>query len=373
MTEKRACKYIFVHGLSGWGSYDERYRRMPYWGMRGGDLMEYLKEQGFSCYAASVAPIGSAWDRACELYAQLAGTRVDYGKAHSKKYRHDRFGTDYAGRALIPDWGPETRIVLLGHSFGGVTVRLFSELLANGDPAEQNAGDDIRPLENAGDDIDTSPFFQGGMGERVCGIVTLAAPTNGTTAYDLFQDPSFHPEKVKVPWWSKPLANMMSKGTRAQVDGRDVRDYAGNDMQIDNAIALNQKITTFPHVYYFSVPCSFTVQQPDGTHKPKKKMEPLFVMRAYQIGAYKGRTAGGMEIDETWRENDGLVNTFSATAPIGAPSKPLEKDHIEPGIWNVFPVYDGDHMALQGGLMKKHNIRNFYLELLQTIDGCMQL
>ena len=39
MTEKRACKYIFVHGLSGWGSYDERYRRMPYWGMRGGDLM----------------------------------------------------------------------------------------------------------------------------------------------------------------------------------------------------------------------------------------------------------------------------------------------------------------------------------------------
>ena len=79
-----------------------------------------------------------------------------------------------------------------------------------------------------------------------------------------------------------------------------------------------------------------------------------------------------MEIDETWRENDGLVNTFSATAPIGAPSKPLEKDNIEPGIWNVFPSYDGDHMALQGGLMKKHNIRKFYLELLQTIDGCLQ-
>jgi len=29
-------QYIFVHGLSGWGSYDDRYRRMPYWGMRGG-------------------------------------------------------------------------------------------------------------------------------------------------------------------------------------------------------------------------------------------------------------------------------------------------------------------------------------------------
>ena len=23
--------FIFVHGLSGWGSYDKAYRRMPYW------------------------------------------------------------------------------------------------------------------------------------------------------------------------------------------------------------------------------------------------------------------------------------------------------------------------------------------------------
>ena len=43
-------KYIFVHGLSGWGSYDDAYRRMPYWGMRGGDLMQFLREKGFDCY-----------------------------------------------------------------------------------------------------------------------------------------------------------------------------------------------------------------------------------------------------------------------------------------------------------------------------------
>ena len=61
-------RFIFVHGLSGWGSYDAAYRRMPYWGMRGGDLIAFLREKGFDCYAASVAPTGSAWDRACELY-----------------------------------------------------------------------------------------------------------------------------------------------------------------------------------------------------------------------------------------------------------------------------------------------------------------
>ena len=59
-----ALQFIFVHGLSGWGSYDPAYRKMPYWGMRGGDLMPFLREKGFDCYAASVAPTGSAWDRA---------------------------------------------------------------------------------------------------------------------------------------------------------------------------------------------------------------------------------------------------------------------------------------------------------------------
>ena len=41
---------------------------------------------------------------------------------------------------------------------------------------------------------------------------------------------------------------------------------------------------------------------------------------------------------------------------------------IMDGIWNVFPVYDGDHMALQGGLMRKHNIRSFYPDLLNMIE-----
>lgn len=124
-------QFVFVHGLSGWGSYDKVYRMMPYWGMRGGDLMAFLREKGFDCYAASVSPAGSAWDRACELYAQLAGTRTDYGKAHSAAYRHDRYGRDFSGCPLIPEWNGKKRLVLLGHSFGGATVRMFSELLTH--------------------------------------------------------------------------------------------------------------------------------------------------------------------------------------------------------------------------------------------------
>ena len=186
VPERSDLEYIFVHGLSGWGSYDKRYQRMPYWGMSGGDLMEYLRSEGFSCYAASVAPEGSAWDRACELYAQLAGTVTDYGKAHSEQYGHERFGPDFTGRPLIPDWESGRKLVLLGHSFGGATIRLFSELLANGSSEEQAV---TAPEE-------LSPFFLGGQADRLHALVTLAAPTNGTTAYDLYKDESFDVNSV---------------------------------------------------------------------------------------------------------------------------------------------------------------------------------
>ena len=349
-------QFIFVHGLRGWGSYDAAYRRMPYWGMRDGDLMAFLRGQGFDCYAASVAPTGSAWDRACELYAQLAGTRTDYGRAHSEKYRHGRYGRDYSDCPLI---GKPGRLVLLGHSFGGATVRMLSELLAHGDAEEQQAAGPEGP----------SPLFAGGHGGLLHSLVTLASPMNGTTAYDLFEDPGFDPSSVRAPAWSRGFARMMSMGTKPKKDGRDDRDYADYDMHLDRAEELNRRIRTLPHVYYFSVPCSATDRQADGTYRPRRGMEPLFVTRACQIGAYTGRTAGGMEIDESWRESDGLVNTISASAPSGAPSKALEPDRIEPGIWNVFPAIGGDHMWLQGGLMRRHDIRPFYLDLLTLIRG----
>ena len=352
-------QFVFVHGLSGWGSYDDAYRKMPYWGMRGGDLMAFLREKGFACYAASVAPAGSAWDRACELYAQLAGARVDYGEAHSRACRHDRFGRDFSDCPLIPAWSEDTRLVLLGHSFGGATVRIFSELLAHGDAEEQKM--------TAAEDL--SPLFAGGMGNRIHSIVTLASPMNGSTAYDLSEDPGFDPATVSVPWRSRVLAKIMSRRLHNETDGRDAKDYAGWDMHLDRAGEINERITTLPDVYYFSVPCSATEKQPDGTFRPNRDVEPMLVMRASLIGAYTGKTAGGMTVDESWRESDGLVNTISAMAPSGAPSKPLDREHIEPGLWNVFPTLRGDHMWVQGGLLRRHDIRPFYLDLLTMISS----
>lgn len=348
--------YIFVHGLSGWGSYDERYQRLPYWGMHGGDLMAYLREKGYDCHAASVSPTGSAWDRACELYAQLSGTRTDYGLAHSRTYSHERFGPDYTGRPLIPSWTPDTRLVLIGHSFGGATVRLFSRLLSEGDPAEQAEGD-------------VSPLFTGGMEQRIHSIVTIASPMNGTTAYDLSEDDQFDRSCVKVSPYSRMLSRIMTKSTRIQKDGRDDRDYASYDMHVDNALKLNESIPVLPHVYYYSVPFCATRHLSDGSCRPAKFMEPLFILRSSLMGAYTGTTKGGIVIDERWQDNDGLVNTISAAAPMNDPSVPLDPKQIRPGIWNVFPTVREDHMWPQGGLMKRHDIRDFYTQLLGILSS----
>ena len=137
------CKYpiVFVHGLFGWGSDEGIDKKMPYWGATTGDLTVYLNGFGYETYSASVGPISSSWDRACELYARLTGTTVDYGKAHSQQCCHRRFGRTYTS-PLVEGWSPERKIHLIGHSFGGNTVRLLAHLLRNGDDTERAATDE---------------------------------------------------------------------------------------------------------------------------------------------------------------------------------------------------------------------------------------
>lgn len=149
---------VFVHGLGGWGNYDTVNDVAPYWGMTTGSLLTYLEAEGYDCYAASVGPISSAWDRACELYAQLIGTKVDYGAAHSAAHHHDRYGKTYA-QPLFSGWGPEKKIHLFGHSFGGATVRLFTQIACEGVPEEVDASP-----------ADVSPFFRGGMNSWIYSV-----------------------------------------------------------------------------------------------------------------------------------------------------------------------------------------------------------
>ena len=221
---------------------------------------------------------------------------------------------------------------------------------------------------NSGDPIGS--IFSGGMAQRVRAIVTLAAPLNGTTAYDMALDRSFDMSSVKIPVKHKLLDRVMKSQTKIKTDGRDSRDWANYDMLLDNAQALNAKMPTMPHVYYLSVACDATVPGARGTRLPNKSLlDPLFEKSATLMGCYCGTTKAGFVIDDEWHANDGLVNTISARAPFGEPQKPLDRSNIEKGIWNVMPDLRADHAFFTGGHLKKQNPHQFFRDLVELLES----
>lgn len=352
--------YVFCHGLNGCGRYDPEYEKRPYWGGRSGDVVAGLRGLGYGAYAASVAPQGSAWDRACELFAQIAGVRCDYGRAHSERCRHARFGRDFSGDALIPSWDAGTRLVLVGHSFGGATVRLLSELLANGSAEE-------RAATPAGD---LSPLFAGGLGERVRAIVTLAAPSNGTTAYELARDEGFDAAAVRVPLRYRALDRVLKSRTAIRMDGRDRRDWASHDMLVDGALRLNERISTLPHVYYLSLALVATRGREGAACAPDPLVaEPLFYRTSALMGRYGATTPAGFVLGDEWHANDGLVNTVSARAPLAAPQRPLDAAHVERGVWNVMPDLRAHHAFFQGGYLRRTDPHPFFRNLMVLLEN----
>lgn len=378
---------VFVHGLGGWGNYDTVNEVAPYWGMTTGSLLAYLESEGYDCYAASVGPISSAWDRACELYAQLTGTTVDYGAAHSAAHNHDRYGKTYA-QPLFSGWGPEKRIHLFGHSFGGATVRFFTQIACEGIQEEIDASP-----------TDVSPFFRGGMDSWIYSVTTLAAPHNGTTMDGAMREDDAT-GAIYLPLTTLagaignlPVVNGMYDFQLSQfglttlpgsyafnvvrlsemLNFTSSRDHAGYDLSLRGAYDLNCQIKAQPGIYYFSYAACATQADGKGNWVPISSMETIFKAPSFLIGrkAKPYTTSFGLEINAEWRQNDGLVNTISALRPLSEPGMNYDSGSIQPGIWNVMPVVEGrDHMAFMGGLLSGDAdwLRNFYLDHMKILD-----
>ena len=399
---------VFVHGLFGWGQRDKIFRIMPYWGMTTGSLPDYLATQGYETYAASVGPLSSAWDRACELYAQLVGARTDYGVKHAQDFGHERYGIDYE-TPLFDGWGTGRAVNLVGHSFGGATTRLFLEILTNGCPEE------VAAAKAAG--VEPSPFFLGGKGGWVHSLTAIAAPHNGTTFIESNSDfTKFAADLTTAA--AKALGLSSLKGvydfqldqfgirkddneTFSQALDRVLRsdflshnDNAFLDLTIDKSLEINKGIEIQPNVYYFSYAGDQTSTDPlTGNHYPTVSAIPsngmcaLMMPGSVNMGKYYDKyTAGGIYIDQSWLPNDGLVNTVSALYPTTTDKNTtecLKRDGtqgwvnydgysniaFQPGIWYVMPVTRADHMQFVGGIANKSIIEThlFYRNLMDDI------
>ena len=360
--------YVFVHGLNGFG--DDAGSPVSYWGATGGALLPALEGKGTMCFAPSVDPVGSAWDRACELYAVLAGGVVDYGAAHSAEHGHERFGKD-CGAALFGDWGTVDangnlrKVNLIAHSFGGATARLLCALLQNGAPEERLA---------AGENC--SALFAGGKGDWVFSLTCLAAPHNGVSLLTM----------LDVNPLLAGLASLLSnasldsvlnqlgftfggKGIGEVLRAAKTMDTAYYDLSITGAQEVNARIGRLcPETYYFSYPVAGT----DENGRPTADMAAAYRLLGMAIGGFTSPENG---IDDTWRANDCLVNTVSATYPFKEPylavldAKTLAPGVLKPAAWYVMPTVKGDHGSVIGLGRTLEETLPLYTEIIQRVDA----
>lgn len=394
--------FVFVHGLMGWGDRSMLDPIVPYWGMTTGNLMNYLTGKGYESYAAQVGPLSGAWDRACELYAQLTGTTVDYGAAHSAEKGHDRYGITYE-QPLFEGWSAEKKVNLIGHSFGGATTRLFLELLANG------SAEEVAAAKAAG--TEASPLFTGGKGDWVYSLTAVAAPHNGTT----FIETCDISTKVVTDFiynFGASLGLTKLKGVYdlqlehfgiyRQDDETDLQylvrvlnssdfmshnDNAIYDLTIDNALKINDGIEMQDNVYYFSVCGDATHPSAvSGNEIPDTSVFVLLKPFAAMIGKYYDEyTAGGVYIDRTWLPNDGMVNVVSGLYPVNSKLQCVNADGSKAfvicdgynnedyasGIWNVLPTQPYDHLSIVGGILSNtvSNTHHLYMELISRVTS----
>ncbi len=367
---------VFVHGMFGWGDNEGLNKKAPYWGGTTGSLTQYLSGEGVECYAASVGPMSSAWDQACELYAQLKGTKVDYGEHHSRVYGHKRYGRAYK-KPLFENWGRDKKVHLIGHSFGGHAIRLLTHLLEYG-----------APDEIAENQKDISPLFMGGQKDLVCTITAICSPLNGTDAYETIERfklmgltkfltlsytvpisrtrlhgrlIDFHLEQMGVN--KTEDITEQKKFMQAMKDLYRCKESIDYDMSEKGTQELNGFIKTVPSVYYFSYPFNMVEKNKKGRSVPENTKFPLLWFTS------KLMLANDKKTNKESIGNDGLVNVSSAMYPKNEIGKPFAADdQIVPGVWNVMPVRKGDHGTPIGLFADKDETHKFYNDIISLLS-----
>ncbi len=383
---------VLVNGFLGIGRTEMS--EVKYWGGVGQDYEEMMNKAGYPTVSVAVGPVSSNWDRALEAYYQLKGGCVDYGEAHAKRYGHERFGRCYE-KPLLSAWDDENRISIIAHSQGGQTARVLIHLLEYGDQAEQTASGEK-----------TADIFKGGHA-WVRSLTTLSTPHNGTTLTKCASAVTFNMEEQLVTgiagliqaseklsalydfkldqWGVKRQPGEAYKSYRSRIKNSPImklpanKDLAMWDLSPEGARELNSRVKTSPKVYYFSISTAST-QKDESTFEeyPVATSALIFLPAAHWMGSYRNLNPGPGEvkIDDTWAQNDSVVNTVSMKGPEGSAIMPFNGKPVK-GVWQDMGTWSTwDHMDIIGqtwmwNLLDRRNPKDFYLnhaEFLRSLN-----
>lgn len=389
VEKKSNYPFVLVHGFLGWGDEDLLSKVVPYYGAFTGNVTKMAKNLGFECYSPSLGPFNGAWDRACELWAQLVGGTVDYGKVHSEKHNHKRYGRTY--KALIPDWGKLDaegkikKINLIGHSSGGPTIRMFVFLLVKGSQEER-----LGTPEN-----ELSELFKGGHKNWVHSITTLAASHNGISFAELLGEKGretlikligyagavvgktpimkiydFRLEQFEITQQYKGKFGLKINREGINRLANNKIDNIVYELTLEGSKELTKDFTAFDNIYYFSY-AGCRTKEKDGRHIPLKKTFAGIKPVGYKIGKYTNSDSSkGAIIDKEWLPSDGVVNVVSALAPFDEKQEDfVSTDKCVSGVWYKMPIEEKDHQSYQGLGEKKDIYATFFYDIMNRVSN----
>jgi triacylglycerol lipase len=343
----QAKHIVFVPGLFGWGPGE--LGGFPYWG----DALKQFDSKRFNTHEAKCGPISSFHDRACEVFARIKGTKVDYGANHSAAEGHAQTARDFTGEGFVPDWSEDNPIILIGHSAGAQTCLQLQQLLAEnfwGAGSNENWVEAVVCVAGVLNGSTLTYMFCNettGRLKRAQGFLIRSAldvieaiRLAARPIHDLGRDYDLYLDQ----WIGK--ANATSEELLAFFENNhrftEEEDNLAFDLSLQGCLRANQKFRTRDNTYYFSLLTRATHEAgflglPFGpkTQQPDKSMSFLLKVPAeyqalkpdFATPPVPGWGTGDLAIVK-WHENDGAVSPISQRFPFTAGVHPLGGEGI---------------------------------------------
>jgi hypothetical protein len=389
---------VFCHGLFGWGKNE--LGGYPYF--FSASRMSRNRHSEFPPFLfPATGPVSSLHDQACELFFQLKGGQVNYGKSHSETYGHLQYGRDYSGKALYGGWDEDHPLDFVAHSMGAPVVRMLQYLLETGFFMTENS----------------LPYKTSSRWIR--SLTSVAGVHNGSTLTWILGASEKTGLIQKNAWLVKILGALIERYARLQKKYTSVKDWY--DFQLDqwgiqqgettkesllnlfaepefvesrdwalydltpNAMRQwNVLLTEYPGTWYFSYVTRSTIHFLAGTEIPLPFFTHWFLLPfALRIGCF--RFSSGPERKSGirfWHANDGMCPSISQDYPhegrmaesviVTRKNRKASGGNWRTGIWYVrkkMEKTDHAEVAMFPHRLRLRSGEKMYQEILETIES----